>query len=123
MFALHARRHDPCANTGPAAWLGQPCPKQFDRKFPLLDQVIKRVRDLLVRNQFWRSHALLPMAGIAAAVKAGDDQEIGLNEEKERVGKFLRARPTESRKDGGELPRIVSHASNDAVDFGAEATA
>jgi hypothetical protein len=33
------------------------------------------------------------------------------------------ADPTESLKDGGELPRIVSHASNDAVDFGAEATA
>jgi hypothetical protein len=66
------------------------------------------------------SHALLPMAGVAAAMKAGDDQEdIELNEEKERVGKFLRARPTESLKDGGELPRIL----NDAVDFGAEATA
>jgi hypothetical protein len=45
------------------------------------------------------------------------------DKEKERVGKFLRARPTESLKDGGELARIVSHASNDAVDFGAEATA
>jgi hypothetical protein len=64
------------------------------------------------------------MAGIAAAMKAGDDQEgIGFNEEKERVGKLLRARSTESLKDGGELPRIVSHAPNDAVDFGAEATA
>ena len=70
------------------------------------------------------SHALLPKAGVATAMKACDDQEgIGLNEEKERVGKFLRARPTESLKDCGELPRIVSHASNDAVDFGAEATA
>jgi hypothetical protein len=70
------------------------------------------------------SHALLPMAGVAAAMKAGDDQEgIELNEEKERVGEFLRARPTESLKDGGELPRIFSHASNDVVDFGAEATA
>ena len=64
------------------------------------------------------------MAGVAAAMKAGDDQEgIELNEEKERVGEFLRARPTESLKDGGELPRIVSHASDDAVDFGTEATA
>jgi hypothetical protein len=37
--------------------------------------------------------------GVAAAMKAGDDQEdIGLNEEEERVGKFLRARPTESLK-------------------------
>ena len=42
---------------------------------------------------------------------------------KQRVGKFLRARPTERLKDGKELPRIVSHASDDAVDFGAEATA
>ena len=38
------------------------------------------------------SHALLPMAGVATAMKACDAQEgIGLNEEKERVGKFLRA--------------------------------
>jgi len=64
------------------------------------------------------------MAGVAAAVKTGDDQEgIGLDEKKERVGKFVRARPAESLKDGGELPRIVSHAWDDAVDFGAEATA
>ncbi len=49
--------------------------------------------------------------------------DIGLDEEKERVGEFLRARPTESLKDGGELPRIISHAPNDAVDFSAEATA
>jgi len=64
------------------------------------------------------------MAGVAAAMKTGHDQEdVGFNEEKERVGKFLRARSTESLKDGGELPRIASHASNDAVDFGAEATA
>ena len=48
---------------------------------------------------------------------------IGLDEEKERVGEILRARPTESLKDGGELPRIISHAPNDAVDFSAEATA
>ena len=64
------------------------------------------------------------MAGVATAMKAGDDQEdIGLDEEKERVGKFLRARPAESLKDARELPRIVSHASNDAIDFGPEATA
>jgi len=64
------------------------------------------------------------MAGVAAAMKAGEDQEgIGRDEKKERVGKFLRARPAESLKDGGELPRIVSHAADDAVDFGAEATA
>jgi hypothetical protein len=64
------------------------------------------------------------MAGVAAAMKAGDHQEeIGPNEEKERVGKFLRARPMESLKDNGELPRIVSLASNDAIDFGPEATA
>jgi hypothetical protein len=55
------------------------------------------------------SHALLPIAGVAVAMKAGDDQEgIGFNEEKERVGKFLCARSTESLKDGGELPRIAS---------------
>jgi hypothetical protein len=70
------------------------------------------------------SQALLPMAGVAAVMKTGHDQEdVGFNEEKERVGKFLRARSTESLKDGGELPRIISHTSNDAVDFGAEATA
>jgi hypothetical protein len=64
------------------------------------------------------------MAGVAAAMKAGDDQEeLRLNEEKERVGKFFRVRPTKSLKDSGELPRIVSHASNDAIDFGPEATA
>jgi hypothetical protein len=64
------------------------------------------------------------MAGVAAAMKTGDDQEgIGLDEKKERVGKFLRARPAESLKDAGELPRIVSYASDDAIDFGAEATA
>jgi|SRR5580658_774848 hypothetical protein len=62
--------------------------------------------------------------GVAAAMKAGDDQEgTGFNEEKERLGKCLRARSTKSLKDGGESPRIASHASNDAVDFGAEATA
>jgi hypothetical protein len=48
---------------------------------------------------------------------------IGFNEEKERVGKYLRVRSTECLKDGGELPRIASHASKDAFDFGAEATA
>jgi hypothetical protein len=64
------------------------------------------------------------MAGVAAAMKTGDDQEgIGFDEKKERVGKFVRTRPAESLKDGGELPRIVSHASDDAVNFGAEATA
>ena len=57
-------------------------------------------------------------------MKAGDDQEgIGLDEKKERIGKFLRARPAESLKNGGKLPQIVSQASDDAVDFGAEATA
>ncbi len=40
-------------------------------------------------------------------MKAGNDQEgIGLNEEKERVGKFLGARPVESLKDGGKLPGL-----------------
>jgi hypothetical protein len=79
---------------------------------------------IAVLDRLFPSHALLPMAGVAAAMKAGDDQEgIGFNEEKERVGKYLRARSTETLKDGGELPRIASYASNDAVDFGAEATA
>jgi hypothetical protein len=37
------------------------------------------------------------MAGVTAAMKAGDDQEgIGLDEEKECVGKFLRAPDGES---------------------------
>jgi hypothetical protein len=36
------------------------------------------------------------MAGVAAAMKTGDDQEgIGLDEKKERVGKFVRTRPAE----------------------------
>ena len=57
-------------------------------------------------------------------MKAGHDQEgISFNEKKERVGKFFRASSTESLKNGGELSRMASHASNDAVDFGAEATA
>ena len=57
-------------------------------------------------------------------MKAGDDQEgIGLNEEKERVGKFLRTRPPESLKDDGKLPGIVGHALHDTVDFAAKAVA
>jgi hypothetical protein len=48
---------------------------------------------------------------------------IGFDEKKEPVGKFLRVRPAESLKDGGKLPRIVSHASDDVVDFGVEAMA
>ena len=47
--------------------------------------------------------------GISAAMKAGDDQEgIGLNEEKERVGKFLRARPTGSLKGRSGITAEVS---------------
>ena len=37
-----------------------------------------------------KSNLLLPVARIAAAVKTGNDQEgIGFDEKKERVGKFL----------------------------------
>lgn len=40
-----------------------------------------------------KSNLLLPVARIAAAVKTGNDQEgIGFDEKKERVGKFLRLR-------------------------------
>jgi Arc/MetJ family transcription regulator len=66
----------------------------------------------------------LPLAGVAAAVETGDDQErLGLDEKKECVGKFLRARTAESFKDHRELPRIVGHAFHHAVDFGAETMA
>ena len=57
-------------------------------------------------------------------MKTSDNHEgIGLDEKKERVGKFLRARPPKSLKDDGKLPRIVGHAVNHAVDFGAKAAA
>ena len=57
-------------------------------------------------------------------MKTSDNQEgIGLDEKKERVGKFLRARPPESLKDDGKLPGIVGHALHDAADFGAKAAA
>ena len=40
-----------------------------------------------------KSNLLLPVARIAAAAKTGNDQEgIGFDEKKERVGKFLRLR-------------------------------
>ena len=67
---------------------------------------------------------LLPLTRIAAGMEASDNQKrIGLDEEKERVGKFLRARPPESLKDDGELPGIVGHALHDTVDFGAKGVA
>jgi hypothetical protein len=57
-------------------------------------------------------------------MKTSDDQErIGLDEKKERVGKFLRTRPPESLKDDGKLPGIVGHALHDTVDFAAKAVA
>jgi hypothetical protein len=38
----------------------------------------------------------LPLTRIAAGLKTGDNQEgIGLDEKKERIGKFLQARPPE----------------------------
>jgi hypothetical protein len=38
-----------------------------------------------------KSNLLLPVARIAAAAKTGNDQEgIGFDEKKERLGKFLR---------------------------------
>jgi hypothetical protein len=55
-------------------------------------------------------------------MKTSDNHEgIGLDEKKERVGKFLRARPPDSLKDDGKLPGIAGHALNHAVDFGAKA--
>jgi hypothetical protein len=55
-------------------------------------------------------------------MKTSNNQNgIGLDEKKERIGKFLRSRPPESLKDDGKLSGIVGHALNDAVDFGAKA--
>jgi hypothetical protein len=66
----------------------------------------------------------LPLTRIAAGMKASDDQErIGLDEKKERVGKFLRTRPPESLKDDGKLPGIVGHALHDTGDFAVKAVA
>jgi hypothetical protein len=66
----------------------------------------------------------LPLTRIAPGMKTSDDQErIGLDEKKERVGKFLRTRPPESLKDDGKLPGIVGHALHDTVDFTAKAIA
>jgi hypothetical protein len=57
-------------------------------------------------------------------MKTSDNQEgIGLDQKKERIGKFLHARPPESLKDDGKLPGFVGHALHDAVDFGAKAVA
>ena len=57
-------------------------------------------------------------------MKTGHNQEgIGLDQKKERIGKFFRARSPESLKDDGKLPGIVGHALHDAVDFGAKAIA
>jgi hypothetical protein len=70
------------------------------------------------------SNPLLPVARIAAAVKTGNDEEgIGFNEKKERVGKFLRSLAPQSLEDNGKLSRIVGHALDGAVNFGAKATA
>ena len=57
-------------------------------------------------------------------MKTGYNQEgIGPDQKKERMGKFLRARSPESLKDDGKLSGIVGHALHDAVDFGAKAIA
>lgn len=70
------------------------------------------------------SNPLLPVARIAAAVKTGNDEEgIGFDEKKERVGKFLCAGATDDLEDHGELPRVIGHALHDAVDFSAKAPA
>ena len=70
------------------------------------------------------SNPLLPVARIAAAVKTGNDEEgIGFNEKKERVGKFLRSRAPQGLEDNGKLSEIVGHALDGAVNFGAKATA
>jgi hypothetical protein len=57
-------------------------------------------------------------------MKTGDNQEgIGLDEKKERIGIFLRARSPESLKNDGKLPGIVGHALYDVLDFGAKTAA
>jgi hypothetical protein len=57
-------------------------------------------------------------------MKTSDNQEgVGLDQKKERIGKFLRARRPESLKDDGKLPGIVGPALHDTVDFGAKAVA
>ena len=77
-----------------------------------------------VRHAKRKLDPLLPLTRIAAGTEASDNQKrIGLDEEKECVGKFLRARPPESLKDDGKLPGIVGHALHDTVDFGAKAVA
>jgi hypothetical protein len=82
------------------------------------------MKDGIALSRALKSNSPLPLAGVAAAVKAGDNEKgIGLDEKKERVGKFLRPGPAESLKDNGELARIVGHALHHAVDFGAKAAA
>ena len=59
----------------------------------------------MVPDEFWQRlpktsasklDPLLPLTRIAAGLKTGDNQEgIGLDEKKERIGKFLQARPPE----------------------------
>jgi hypothetical protein len=81
-------------------------------------------RRLPGQERMMKLDPLLPLTRIAAGMKTSDNQEgIGLDEKKERVGKFLRARPPESLKDDGKLPGIVGHALHDTVDSGAKAVA
>ena len=64
------------------------------------------------------------MTRIAAGMKTSDNQDgIGLDEKKDRIWKFLCARPPESLKDDGKLPGFVGHALHDSVDSGAKAVA
>ena len=61
---------------------------------------------------------LLPLTRIAAGMKTSDNQEgVGLDQKKERIGKFLRARPPESLKDDGKLPGIVGQCAARHVRF------
>jgi hypothetical protein len=49
------------------------------------------MKDGIALSRALKSNSPLPLAGVAAAVKAGDNEKgIGLDEKKERVGKFLR---------------------------------
>ena len=87
----------------------------------------------MVPDEFWQRlpktsasklDPLLPLTRIAAGMKTSDNQEgVGLDQKKERIGKFLRARRPESLKDDGKLPGIVGHALHDTVDFGAKGVA
>ena len=70
------------------------------------------------------SDALLPMAWVAAAVKAGDNyQGVILDGEKQCIGEFLHPGTTEVLEQYGELPWIVGDALRSVVNFSTEAAA